>query len=302
MSSILVPVDFSLPCHNAYRFGLHLAETLQLDLVLAHYSMGSIAPGQPLVFSGDGSIHGSFIKRLRDFSSSNAEGIDYPLLEPPTGVKVTFESEIVFSVSAAIIARANQRDISLVVMAPRSSKKLLGKWLGSTSTTVSESCSSPVYLVPDEARFRPFKKIVVANNHVTSETYPLWQIEGLADLFKARVYFVHVEWPRQFGPLRFVPWRLMEQLVEDTHTAKYPFEVITVEKEDITDGLLEYATGVDADLVVIVNNLRNRWRSLLHASLTQDLALRAKLPVLVLHTEDTTSSEKLTTAEAEKVS
>jgi nucleotide-binding universal stress UspA family protein len=300
MSSILLPVDFSLPCHNAYRFGLHLAKELKLDVVLAYYSLGAIDPGQPLAFSGDGSLHGSHIERLRSFSSSQAEGIDYPLIEPPKGITLAYESEVVFSVSAAIIARAEQHDIALVVMAPRSSKRLLGKWLGSTSTTVSESCNRPVYLVPEDARFRPFKKIVVANNHVTAESYPLWQIEGLAGLFQAHVYFVHVEWPRQFGPLRFVPWRLMEQLVDETK-ADYPFQVVTVEKEDITAGLLEYATDVDADLVVIVNNLRNRWHSLLHASLTQDLALQAKQPILVLHTEDSTSSKPSLPAKEKKV-
>ncbi len=301
MSSILIPIDFSLPCHNAYRFGLHLAEAFQLDVVLAHYSMGSIDPGQPLTFGGDGSIHSSKVERLQGFAHSTAEGIDYPLAEPAKSVNVTYESEIVFSVSAAIIARAAQSDIAMIVMAPRSSKKLLGKWLGSTSTTVSESSNRPVYLVPEDARFRPLKKIVVANNHVSAETYPLWQIEGLADLFKASVHFVHVEWPRQYGPLRFVPWRLMEKLVGDSPTAKYPFDVVTVEKEDITAGLLEYAEEEDADLVVIVNNLRNRWRSLLHASLTQDLALRAKRPILVLHTEDTNTSQKILNVATEKV-
>ena len=302
MSSLLVPVDFSLPCHNAYRFGLHLAEAFQLDLVLVHYSLGSIDPGQPLTFGGDGSLHSSFLERLRGFARSTAEGVDYPLAEPPKGVNITYESEIVFSISASIIARAAQSDIAMVVMAPRSSKKLLGKWLGSISTTVSESCNRPVYLVPDEARFHPFEKIVVANNHVSAETYPLWQIEDLAELFKARVHFVHVEWPRQFGPLRFVPWRLMEKLVGDAPTAKYPFDVVTVEQKDITTGLLEYADEEDADLIVIVNNLRNRWRSLLHASLTQDLALRAKRPILVLHTEDAEASKELLRSEAKKVS
>jgi nucleotide-binding universal stress UspA family protein len=300
MSSILIPVDFSLPCHNAYRYGLHLAEKLKLDVVLAHYYPGSIDPEQPLVFSGDGSIHGSYQQRLRDFAASVAEGVDYPLVEPPKGVTVYYETEVVFSVSASIISRAAQSDIGMVVMAPRSSKKILGKWLGSTSTTVSESCNRPVYLIPDGVRFRPFRKVVVANNHLTAEAYPLWQIDALASMYKAYIHFVHVEWPNQYGPLKFTPWRLMEKLV-DEEPAKYPFDVVTVEKEDITEGLLEYADKIDADLIAVVNNVRNRWRSMLHASLTQDLALRAKRPVLVLHTEDAPATEKLLKAETEKV-
>lgn len=299
MSSILVPVDFSLPCHNAYRYGLHLAEKLKCNLVLVHYAPGSMATDQPLVFQGDGSIHGSYFQRLKDFANSVAEGVDYPLAEPPKGVAVTYETSMVFSVTASIIARAAQEDIIAVVMAPRSSKRMLGKWLGSTSTTVSESCNRPVYLIPDGVRFRPFHQVVVANNHLTAKTYPLWQVDALAKMYSSHIHFVHVEWPSQYGPLKFVPWRLMEKLV-DEEPAKYPFDVVTVEKEDITAGLLEYADRIDADLIAIVNNVRNRWRSLLHASLTQDLALHATRPVLVLHTEDAPATERILTAPSAK--
>ena len=48
---------------------------------------------------------------------------------------------------------------------------------------------------------------------------------------------------------------------------------------------MNYADEVNADLVVIVNDSRNRWQAFLQATLTQDLALRANRPVLVLHTE-----------------
>lgn len=284
MSSILIPVDFSLPCHNAYRFSLHLADQLKLDVVLVHYSLGSINPGQPLVFSGDGSLHGSYLERLRGFANSTAEGVDYPLTEPPKETNIYYESEVVFSVSAAIIARAEQSDIALVVMAPRSSKNILGKWLGSTATTVSESCNRPVYLVPDQARYSPLKKIVVANNSTTSEAFPLQQVNELAQKNSTYVHFVHVTWPQQYGPLKFVAWQLMEELV-DKNPAQFPFDVVTVVNKDITNGLMEYAEVIDADLIVIVNTVRNRWRSLIHASLTQDLSLRAKRPILVLHNE-----------------
>ncbi|MBC6995423.1 universal stress protein [Neolewinella lacunae] len=289
MSSILIPVDFSYPCHNAFRFGLQLAQALKLEVVLAHYSLGSLNPGQPLVFTGDGSLRDSSLERLRDFAKSSGaeEADDAPGLEFPAGVTVHYETEYVFSVSASIIARASKPDIALVVMATRSSKKLLDKWLGSTSTTVSEACQRPVYLIPADVKYRPFQKIVVANNDTSAETYPLGQIEGLATTFQAEIHFVHVEWPDQFAPLRFVPWRLMEKLHREAPAdGRYPYEVVTVENQDVTAGLLEYAATVDADLVVIVNRLRNRWRSLLAATLTQNLALRAERAVLVLHTEE----------------
>lgn len=283
MSSILIPVDFSLPCHNAYRYGLHLALELGCNVILAHYYGSSIDPKQPLVFSGDGSINGSYVERLRQFAYPSGDGVSYPLVEPPRGVELFYETEMTFSAANSIVKRAEQSDISAVVMAPRSTRSLLGKWLGSTSTSVSESCNRPVYLVPEQVAFMPFKTIVVANNHLTAQTFPLWQIESLATKSKAAVHFVHVEWPNQYGPLKFVPWRLMEKLTDSNSKAKYPFTVVTVNQEDITAGLMEYADKVDASLVVIVNRLRGQLGAFFKASLTQDLALRASRPILVLH-------------------
>lgn len=285
MSKILIPVDFSLASHNAYRYGLHLANSMGLDVLLAHYYTGTIDTNNPLVITGDGSIQGSYERRLRSFAYSSADGVDYPLVQPPRGVEIAYDVQVSLTPSAAINRRAAQDDITLLVMPPRSSRAPLAKWLGSTSTTVSESCIKPVYLVPTGVAYTPFSQIVVANNHAVAESLPLEQISKLATTHDSLVHFVHVEWPRQHGPLQFTPWRLMEQLVEK-QPADYSFEVVTVEEKDITKGLMDYAEGVSADLVIVVNNTRKRWRAFLQATLTQDLALRADRPMLVLHTEN----------------
>ncbi|WP_020570876.1 universal stress protein [Neolewinella persica] len=283
MPNILIPVDFSLPCHNAYRYGLHLAQDMGCNVVLVHYYSSSIDPNQPLVFSGDGSIYDSYIQRMRQFAYPSGDGIGYHLVEPPRGVEIFYECALTFNTPNAIIERAEESDIVAVVMAPRSKAKLMDKWLGSTSTTVSEACNRPVYLVPPEVNFSPFERIVVANNHLAAQSFPLWQIEQLAEKYRATVHFVHVEWPNQYGPLKFVPWRLMEKLTASKSGNNYPFKVVTVNETDITKGLLEYADKEKANLVVIVNKLHGHWRAFLRASLTQNLALRSNKPILVLH-------------------
>ncbi len=283
MSRILIPIDYSTACHNAYRYALHLAEEMRLDVVLAHYYSGSIDPRTSLYIGGDGTIRGSHIERMRQFAYSTAEGVTYPLCEPPTGVTVTYETDVSMVPSAAIIRRAGQPDISMIVMPPRTTEAALGKWLGSTATTVSEACERPVFLVPPQARFRPFLHLVVANNRATADPYPLWQIQELAGRYQSKVHFVHVEQPRKDLPLRFVPWE-MEELIEDGGGAGYDFEVVTVEDTDVSRGLMGYAEDIQADLLVMVNQTRRRWQAVLRATLTQDLALRSHLPVLVLHT------------------
>lgn len=286
MAKILVPVDFSVPCHNAYRYALHLAKEMNYDVVLTHYYSGSVNPKEPFVIRGDGSIQGSYETRLRQFAYPSGEGVDYPLVEPPSEVNISYETRVVLSTAAAIVNRADEPDIALIVMATRSTPGMLDKWLGSTSITVSESCNQPVFLIPPHVSYQKVDRIVVANNHDTADPISLWQIGDLAGLFSAHVHFVHVENPGESSPFRFVPWKLMEELVE-AQEVNYPFEIVTVRDKDITAGLLEFADDVDADLVVIVNRRRKRWHAALRATLSQNIALRTKLPLLVLHTEAT---------------
>ena len=286
MSCILVPVDYTLICHNAYRYALHLAEEMGLDVVLAHYYSGSIDPRAPLVLTGDGTIQGSHEERLRQFAYASAEEPSYPLLEPPCNVKVTYEVALSLQPAAAIIRRASADDIRLVVLPPRSSGSLLGKWLGSTATTVSEVCRRPVYLVPPEARYQsPLRNLVVADNGDTDQ-YPLRQLEALLLTHGARLHFVHVERPGKELALRYTAEPLLEDLLEAEQDAEFPFEVVTVEDDDVSRGLLDYADDIRADLLVVINQTRSRWRAILRATLTQDLALRSQLPVLVLHRTD----------------
>lgn len=289
MASILVPVDFSVASHNAYHYALHLAHHLKLDLILAHYYGPGISTSAPLVIDEDGSTHRDYTERLRAFSHPVGFGVDYPLVEPPAGVSIFYETDVALANSATIIERANQSDIRFVVMATRSTKRFMGNWLGSTSTTVSESCQRPVFLIPPDVPFTPFNRLVVANNHQTARPYPLWQLEGLADIFGGKLHFVHVGEPDQEQVQRFVPWRLMDEFATDLrdHQSPFPFEVVTVDDQDVSFGLLRYAEEISADLVVVVNQQRSRWKSLLRKSLAQDVALRSDRPVLVLHTDST---------------
>lgn len=284
MSSILIPVDFSLASHNAYRFGLRMARALKLDVVLAHYYSGAVDPQTLVHIGGNGTLYGSHLRNLRKFAYSSGEPGEYPLVEPPCDVHVTFEVEVRLVPSAAIIKRVRSSDISLVVMAPLSSDRLLGEWLGSTATAVSETCERPVYLVPPHARYRPFRRMVVANNQATADAYPLWQLEGLTEFYGSKVHFLHINVPGHGRAAHFVPWDLMEERVQRESGVRYPFEVVTVEDEDIVHGLTRYAGQIDADLIVIINQPRKRWQAALQQTLTQDLALRSRFPVLVLHT------------------
>ncbi len=285
MSCILLPVDFSSACHNAYRYGLHLAKHMGLDVVLVHYYSGSIDPRGTFYIGGDGSIQGSFEDRLRQFAYSTGEMEGFTAIEPPCRVNIHYETDVSLTPAAAIAKRAGKSDIKMIVMAPRSSSSVLGKWLGSTTTTVSESCDRPIMIVPPGAHFKPLKEVVVANNGKTVDTFPLSYLDEFSVLQQARLHFVFVE-PNNNGTNENVqPWiPAKDRSGSESHGAD-GYIVNTVHQKDISHGLMDYAGKVDADLIVAVNHTRPLWRAFFRISLTQDLALRSRLPILVLHAD-----------------
>ena len=300
MSAILIPVDFSEACRNAYRFGLHLAKDLDHDVVLTHYYSGSLDPRDNLSLGHDGTVQGGHEDRLRRFAYSADAAPGAIAVEPPTGVNVHFETDVSLTPSAAIAQRAEQSDIALVIMAPRSSASMLEKWLGSTTTTVSEVSRRPVLIVPPDARYRPVREVVIADNGDQDRTYPLAFLDSFPAVRSARLHFVRIDREAKGKRTRFTPWRSILPTDRQTFPALDRFTTVHVNDRDISRGLVEYAARAGADLIVILNRKRPWWRALLEVSLTQDLALRSRFPTLVLHAPEEVPVTKKNKQPAEK--
>ncbi|WP_116108640.1 universal stress protein [Lewinella sp. IMCC34191] len=279
MSHLLIPVDFSQASHDAYRYGLHVAKARGLDVILVHYYSGSIDPRANLYIGGDGSIQGSFEARLREFAYRGCG--DLPAVEPPTGVEVTYETGVSLRPAVAISKRAGEADVDLVVMPARSSASLLGKWLGSTTSTVSETCNRPVLIVPPGYSYRPVGEIVVADNRGTAGSFPFAELSRVAEVSGSRLHMVHVH--RTDAEILTLSPFFGDRAAAHPDDPAITYRVAIVNQDDISQGLLTYADRIDADLIVIFNRTRRHWQALLRATLTQDLAQRSTRPVLVLH-------------------
>ncbi|PHI19724.1 hypothetical protein CEQ90_11800 [Lewinellaceae bacterium SD302] len=282
MGKILVPVDFSINCYNAFRYGMRLAEATGREVLVAHYFRSSLGNEN----TGSQSDYQSVaVEKIRQFVLPVNHLRDFDYEDFSVATKIFFESRPASNVAAAIRSRAEQEDIDIVVMGTKSSAAVHEKWLGSVSIRVSAVCDRPVFLIPPKVDFTPMKRIVVANTSLVAEPYALWQIKGLAELYSSKVYFVHVSRPETDGDLRFIPWQLMRELHDGEPAVGYNYTVAEVNDEDISQGLLTYVAEIHADVLVMVNDTKSADQKIIHETLTQDLALRANLPIVVLHTE-----------------
>jgi nucleotide-binding universal stress UspA family protein len=105
-----------------------------------------------------------------------------------------------------------------------------------------------------------------------------------AQLFDATLHFVHIIQSTDHFPYHFVAKSIAEQFTTDPG-GKPTFKIANLKDSSVVGGLEQYADSQAADLMVIVNKERSKWSALLKSSLTQQMALTTKVPLLIMHSE-----------------
>ncbi|MBK8501867.1 MAG: universal stress protein [Saprospiraceae bacterium] len=101
-------------------------------------------------------------------------------------------------------------------------------------------------------------------------------VKSFVSHFDCRLHSVHIgqndqypEWQMHaiFGESEEVPELKIEQL----------------EGTNVVEGLKKDSEKENADLLILTTQQRTFWRTIVHASITKEMALNPQLPLLVLH-------------------
>ena len=245
MPQILVPVDLSTNSKNAYAYALGLAKRLQLDVKLLHVYNRSFVPNEPMQFDGDNSLEESDERRLKQFAQPHPLDPDYLRLQVPPNVNVTYDTVINLSAAAGIRAAATEEDVEMIVMGTSNKTGIFVNWLGSTASTISETASKPVMLIPPTVTFADYRTIIVANHYETTDNDVLEQVSTLGKLFDATLHFAHIISPTDHFPYQFVARSISERLTTDSDQ-EIAFKVANLKSDSVAEGLEQYAEKQDA--------------------------------------------------------
>ncbi len=270
---ILVPTDFSEAAQNAYQFAQFVGQQLKADLKLVHAYHPSFDPHQPPI-GMEGNIEKLKNEQLATFTKK------FKL--PEFNNKVINEVVVGFTVDE-IIHKTDQEDCDMVIMGSVGNHDLGDKIFGSISSTISRKAFCPVLIVPEENRFKGFDNIVYASDFEAADGRMVNNLVSFANAFSANVHFVHVD--DQEGDLKELEARLFEELFDDEHPVP-PFEIVTINGQNVVKHLSEYAEKNKIDLIVMVTKHRNIWESLMHKSTTRKMALETHVPLMIMHLED----------------
>lgn len=276
MKTILVPTDFSPTAKCAFFYARKLAEALgDAQIKLVHVFMPAVESEYPNFVPPVSEFLQIREDMLRDFSEEACREE-----AGETAVAIAVERELLVGFPADEICRISGEH-DLIVMGTTGESALLNKLFGSVSSAVARRAKCPVILVPRDMAFQGFNHILYASNYESASPEMINTLLEFNRPFGACIHFVHV---RDTETDRYTKTKeeIFEELFEKGEPP-FSFHMAEVDADTVSEGINRYADDQHIDLVVMVNQPRSFWEGFFHKSRTKEMALHARLPLMVLH-------------------
>lgn len=266
ITSILVPTDFSETAKNACRYAQAMAKVLSdAPIKIVHAFMPNVETEFPAMAIPVADYLHVREEMLKDFTTEMNES-DQELL-------VGFAGD-------ELIRLSEQYD--LIVMGTTGESGILSRLFGSVSSAVAQRAACPVLLVPPQATFQGFQRILYASSYDSVDENALNKLLDFNTLFNATIHFVHVQNQGTERAFENTKEEIFRRLFAKRDPL-FAFEIAEVDADSVQQGLSEYAAAHQIELLVMAHRQRGFWEGFFHHSQTRDAVLNAKLPMLVLH-------------------
>ncbi len=276
LRSIIAPTDFSEIAFNALAYAKSIAAVQNAGVNVVHVHQSSPVAANPYMTQPSAEELQLKEQQLDSFMGRPVftNGFD--------SGQVPVRREMIIGPVIEELKRLSQLpDTDMIVMGATGNSNLLNRLFGSVSSEIARRAGCPVLLVPQNARFRGFQRIIFAGNYEPYEDIVLPRLLDLARRFDSEVHYVHVNAnPEEVYLVSKIPLQAAGQGFQSFS------EIITIESRDILEGLYRYATEQKADLIAMSTVQRSFTEALFHRSITRKAALHIQAPLLILHPED----------------
>jgi nucleotide-binding universal stress UspA family protein len=275
INTILIPTDFSEAAHNAFLYGLGLADALGAEVHLLHvYTLGHI----PVKW-----VPEAFVESLKQEKVDKAMTYVYEYAAEAqatygTNVKLSYEL-VQGQAKDIILKKGDSGKYDVLLMGTQGATSEYGKVFGSLSLQVLQDANCPVLVVPEEARFTSPKRLLFAMNIEAQDTEVIDELFSFCCRFDAHLTCCHISSdPEHLAESKNDRLMRLREL-EKTELVDF----ILIEDGDILRGLQNYLSSHAIDLLVMLTHKRLFANPRFADSLTQEMALRTEMPLLVLH-------------------
>ena len=270
---ILVPTDFSSESEHAFKYAWELAKKIHADIQLVHIFFPTAGSVDGLIYV-DPELEKTAKENLEKFAGRMA--LTHSDQKPGSP-----QIQTVFKVGQVVkeieTLSALPETIS-IVMGSTGEGDVFKRFFGSISTAVTKHAACPVFVIPPDIEWKPYKHILFASDDTILDEQAINAVKYYTGAADCDIDFVYM-----FGGDNDYSDDDMEVLHENK--SKHIKEVILFE-DDLIEGLNEYAEDASIDLIAMSRKDRSVWGDFFHRSATRAMTINTKYPLLVLHEQD----------------
>lgn len=273
MKTIIVPTDFSATALNAAEYAADLALQLHAELKLIHVIQ------MPLVILDVPVPVENYETSIEDATISMDKLKDQ--LQQRTKNKIPVSGSVVDgSFQTQVMAMVKGGTDVWTVMGTTGTGAVDALIFGSYTLRAAREFTSPLIIVPPGAQFRKIENIGLACDmrHV-SETIPFDAISKLFHDLRVRLMVLYVSKPNE----NMYPSVLTEIKSIQRNLASLHPDIRITTNGNIGEGIVDFVHKEAIDLLLLIPKERNFLESLFHKSITKDMVLHPKVPIMIMH-------------------
>lgn len=272
MKNILIPIDFTKVSFNAIKYALKAFKS-------AHITLLNVTP--PSLNTTE--IKYSLLNRVRTEENILLDEVrrliklELDLDEIPKNFTIEIKKgEVIKQIEKYTV----EYDIDTIIMGTRDKYDLYDKIIGTTSLAVIKKLKVPVYLIPKNIEYRPFKRVIVASDHHILSSSLGKKIKKWNASYNAYIRFFHIK-DSENDFIKETD-RLIQDLFDDSDPT-FIFDLQQKEGTNIGPMIINEAKEFKADLIISMPEKQNFINALFIKSVTKELIQNSTIPLLFIH-------------------
>lgn len=279
MKTILVLTDFSKKANSAAEFALQMAINTGAKIILAN-AMESIRPlpeeAQFNWLPSTKQLYDKYLIKLQTIVDHLKEIIPADSFYLPTIEPIALPGSLT-QVTTQIL---KEHAVDLIVCGSHKNGGLLNFFSKSHSHSIMDDINCPALFVPESYSFKELKTITYATDLSFNNAKVLPFLADLATPFGAALQINHIS-AGDFDavlPKYSVEYSLKKLLQENKPQINYS----CIRSANVRKALLDMTRSGETEMLTLVHKKYDFLDSLLHQSISKELAGTAEIPVLVL--------------------
>lgn len=269
MKTILVTTDFSEASVNAAMFATLLAKDLNAKIRLLHVNIPQESFNQsPVILKAESAMTSAEIQlddiRLAMYSRSRGEiEIDTELLTGEFFIEMYHLCEEI--------------QPYLVIMGSQGTTATERFLMGSNTVHAMRNLTWPLLTIPVGCTYSGINKIALASDFDKKIAIPMNMIKKFSTDFSATLDVVHVGKNKGINPEVVFKSSVMQKQLRASN-AKYHF----ISQENTEEGIMEFCDKNHINILIVIPKQYGFLEQLFHVSMSKQLILHSKIPVMVL--------------------